>query len=118
MKHCLISFCLVLVSVSSNTTADDKVGWKAGVATRVVTPDKPMWMAGYASRDKPSAGKVHDLFVKALALEDADGRLVIVTSDLISVPRPIRDTLEKQVKLSLASNTSHSGISKLQMQSI
>ena len=97
MKHCLICICLVLISVSS-ATADGKVGWKAGVATRVVTPDKPMWMAGYASRDKPSEGKVHDLFVKALALEDADGsRLVIVTSNLISVPRPIRDMLEKQV---------------------
>ena len=57
-----------------------------------------MWMAGYASRNKPSEGKVHDLFVKALAMEGADGtRMVFVTSDLISVPRPIRDRLEKQL---------------------
>jgi len=55
-------------------------------------------MAGYAARRMPSEGKVHDLFAKALAIEDGAGtRLVIVTTDLISVPRPIRDWLEKAV---------------------
>jgi hypothetical protein len=69
--------------------------WKAGTATVAITPEEPMWMAGYASRDKPSEGKIHDLFAKALALEDARGaRLVIVTLDLVSVPRPLRDALE------------------------
>lgn len=72
--------------------------WKAGVASRVITPQKPMWMAGYASRNKPSEGTAQELFVKSLALEDPSGsRLVIITSDLISVPRPIRDQLETQV---------------------
>ena len=96
MKHLLTIACLFyLVELSAVRGAD---GWKAGVATKVVTPGKPMWMAGYASRNKPSEGKVHDLFVKALALEDGQKRrLVIVTSDLISVPRPIRDALERQV---------------------
>ncbi len=55
-------------------------------------------MAGYASRNKPSEGKSQDLFAKALALEDAAGsRVVIVTLDLISVPRALRDSVEKQV---------------------
>jgi neutral ceramidase len=59
-------------------------GWKAGVATVVITPEKPIWMAGYAARNRPSEGTVHDLWAKALALEDADGsRAVIVTTDLI-----------------------------------
>lgn len=94
--HCWI--IALVVCASSLTGAQAETGWKAGVATKVVTPSAPMWMAGYASRNKPSEGKVHDLFVKALALEDSDGsRLVIITSDLISVPRPIRDELEKQV---------------------
>jgi hypothetical protein len=71
--------------------------WKAGAASVVITPERPMWMAGYAARDKPSEGKVHDLNAKALALEDAQGtRLVIVTLDLISVPREVRDWLEEQ----------------------
>jgi len=72
--------------------------WKAGVARAVITPEQPMWMAGYASRRMPSDGKIHDLFAKAVALEDAVGtKQVIITLDLISVPRPIRDWLETQV---------------------
>jgi len=72
--------------------------WKAGVATMVITPEQSMWMAGYAARNKPSEGKVHDLYAKALALEDAEGtRLVLVTADLIGFPREFRDRLEKAV---------------------
>ncbi len=72
--------------------------WKAGVASVVITPEKPMWMAGYAARDKPSEGKVHDLYAKALALEDPQGtRLVIVTLDLIGIRRPLRDWLVAEV---------------------
>ncbi len=72
--------------------------WKAGVASSVITPEKPMWMAGYASRTNVSQGKAQDLFAKALALEDARGsRLVIVTLDLISVPRPLRLGVEAAV---------------------
>ncbi|MBI3865617.1 MAG: neutral/alkaline non-lysosomal ceramidase N-terminal domain-containing protein [Planctomycetia bacterium] len=74
-------------------------GWKAGVASVVVTPDESTWMAGYASRDKPAEGKAHDLFAKALAVQDAGGtRLVIVTTDLIGIPRPLRDTVVQQVR--------------------
>ncbi len=90
------------------TTANlEQEKWKAGIATTVVTPAQPMWMSGYAARTKPSEGKVHDLHAKALALEacpersrgDAQGaRLVIVTVDLLGIPRPLRDWLEKQVK--------------------
>ena len=76
-------------------------GWKAGVASIVITPDESMWMAGYAARNKPSEGKVHDLHAKALALEDEHGtRLVIVTVDLIGIPRPTRDWLVEHAKAS------------------
>src|SRR5438093_4582289 len=76
-------------------TAD--AGWKAGVATVAITPDGPIWMAGYANRTKPSEGTAQDLFAKALALEDAGGsRLVIVTMDLVGIPRSLRDAVAKQ----------------------
>jgi len=72
--------------------------WKAGLAKVVITPDQSMWMAGYAARTKPSEGKVHDLYAKALALEDAQGtRLVIVTADLIGFPREFRNQMEKDL---------------------
>lgn len=71
--------------------------WKAGTASVVLTPKSSMWMAGYASRNKPAEGKETDLFGKALALEDSGGtRLVIVTLDLIGVPRSLRKNLEKR----------------------
>ncbi|MCX7422953.1 MAG: neutral/alkaline non-lysosomal ceramidase N-terminal domain-containing protein [Planctomycetia bacterium] len=96
-------------------SADDATEWKAGVATVVITPSQPMWMAGYASRTKPSDGVLTELHAKALAIEDNAGtRAVIVTTDLISIPRVLREqvvaAVEKQFKLSgngLLLNCSH-----------
>ena len=77
----------------------EPTNWKAGIASTAITPDEPMWMAGYAARNKPSEGKIHDLNAKVLILEDAQStRLVIVTVDLIGIPRPTRDWLEKHVE--------------------
>lgn len=60
---------------------------KVGVGKVVITPTQDMWLAGYAARTKPSEGKLHDLYAKALAFEDESGaRTVLITSDLIGVP--------------------------------
>ena len=76
----------------------DAPQWKAGVATQVITPKESMWLAGYAGRTKPSEGKEHDLYVKALALEDPQGkRLVVLTSDLITIPRALAVEVARQV---------------------
>ncbi len=97
-KIAVVLACLAAVE-SVTIAADQSQGeWKVGIATVVITPEKPMWMAGYASRTKPSEGKIHDLNAKALALEDAAGtRLVIVAADLIGFPREFRDRMEKEV---------------------
>jgi hypothetical protein len=80
-------------------TADADPGWKAGVASVVITPEQSIWLAGYAARTKPSEGKFQDLFAKALAVEDAGGtRLVIVTLDLIGISRGMRGFLAKQAE--------------------
>ena len=95
-----LSFCLLcLIALPLYAQADQQPNFKAGVASIVITPDEPMWMAGYAARNKPSEGKVHDLHAKALALEDEHGtRLVIVTVELIGIPRPMRDWLAEHAK--------------------
>ncbi len=95
-----ISFLIAFAFICHSTSvAREDLTWQVGVASAHVTPEKPMWMAGYASRNKASEGTLQDLFVKALALQDDSGkRLVIITCDLISVPRPIRDDLEQAVK--------------------
>jgi hypothetical protein len=58
-----------------------------------------MWMAGYAARNRPAEGVAQDLFAKALALEDRAGiRVVLVTLDLIGVPRSTRDWVAAEVR--------------------
>jgi hypothetical protein len=79
--------------------------WKAGVAKANITPTTPLFLAGYATRDKPADGKVMDLWIKALALEDAQGhRAVILTSDTLGIPqsiyRPVCATLKTRFGLS------------------
>lgn len=87
--------CSLLASLFVARSNADDGSWRAGVASVAITPAEPMWMAGYAARNKPSEGKVHDLFAKALAVEDPSGtRLVIVTTDLIGIPRPLRNWVE------------------------
>src|SRR5262245_3765982 len=88
---------LLLVSVgfsasASVRAAEKKADWKAGVAVQVITPEQSMWMAGYGHRNKPAEGKLTDLYVKALALEDPHGgRLVLLTSDLVGIPRSLAE---------------------------
>jgi hypothetical protein len=73
-------------------------GWKAGVARAVITPEKAVWLAGYGSK-RPPDGKLHDLWMKALALEDAAGkRVVLVTSDFQGVPKMMSDQVFAQLK--------------------
>ena len=80
--------CAYLVLAS---TARAEAGWKAGTAKACVTPTEKLWMAGFSNRTNPaSGGKLTDLWIKALALEDANGhRAVILTSDLLGIPQNI-----------------------------
>ncbi len=72
-------------------------GWKAGVARRIITPQTPVWLAGYGSK-RPPDGKLHDLWMKALALEDAQGtRVVLITSDFQGVPKGMSDRVFEQL---------------------
>ena len=118
----LLSFFLILTFFSADASDDSNrstAGWKAGVARVVITPEHSMWMAGYAKRDHPSEGTLHNLWAKALAIEDAEGeRAVLVTTDLLGLPKnisdPIRDQLEEKFGLSRAriilnSSHTHSG---------
>lgn len=90
----------ILLSLQQSTLA--QTAWKVGVATAKITPEKSMWMAGYAARKTPSEGVAQDLFAKAMAIQDEQGqRLVIVTTDLIGIPRTLRDQLEVEVKAQL-----------------
>lgn len=86
-------------SMASDDISQDFTEWKAGVARVVITPGKSMWLAGYGSRDHPSEGKMHDLWVKALAMEDINGnQAVLVTSDLLGIPKNMSDRIRNRLK--------------------
>lgn len=96
--HFISLACLVAFSGTDRTYAENETTWKAGSAFARITPDKPMWMAGYAARNKPSEGVASDLYAKAVVLEDGQGhKAAIVTMDLISVQRELRDRVAAQV---------------------
>jgi neutral ceramidase len=73
--------------------------WKVGVAVQNITPEQSMWMAGYGNRNKPAEGKLTDLYVKVLALQDPHGgRLVLLTSDLVGIPRSLSEPVAEEVR--------------------
>ena len=71
-----------LLSAASHS----QLGWRAGVSREIITPETAVWLAGYGSRRAPE-GKLHDLWMKAIALEAPDGtRVLLITSDFQGVP--------------------------------
>ncbi|HVX61040.1 MAG TPA: neutral/alkaline non-lysosomal ceramidase N-terminal domain-containing protein [Pirellulales bacterium] len=90
-------FPLVL-ALSARALQAAETEWKAGLAKAVITPESGVWLAGYGSK-RPPDGKLHDLWMKALALEDAAGhRVVLVTSDFQGVPKVMSDPVFKQLE--------------------
>lgn len=93
--------------------------WKIGVAKTVITPRESMWMSGYAARKEPAQGTMHDLWAKAMALEDNEGnRALIITVDIIGFSREMSvevcDRLIdkfnlKRENIILSSSHTHSG---------
>jgi hypothetical protein len=72
---------------------------KVGVGRTVITPKGPIWMSGYASRNHPSQGVLHDLWAKALMIEDSSGgRVVLVTTDLIGLPHELAQEVTARLK--------------------
>lgn len=100
MKPILL-LLLALVGILHQLVAQTKPakGWKAGVAKLTITPKEPLWLAGYGSRTHPSDGTLHDLWAKALVLEDANGKkAVLVTTDLVGIPKAISDEIRGQLQ--------------------
>ncbi len=110
--HVFFSVAFVLLSKGS-LDADDL--WQVGVAERKITPNERVYLAGYAGRNKPFESVSDDLYVKALALEDASGnRAVLITSDLIGYraefAEPICQRIQERTQLErkqILLNSSH-----------
>ena len=106
-------------SLSSYASVARGEQWKAGADKANITPQEYMWMSGYAARNKPAEGKLHDLWAKALVLEDPSGkRAVLVTLDLVGINRDLSLRIRKSLMdkhgldisaIALCSSHTHSG---------
>lgn len=113
MKITIATLALSLVAATCSRAAE--IEWMAGLATVKITPEKPVPMAGYASRTKPFTTVEQDIYAKALALEDRQGRrAVLVTTDLLGLPRavaePVCARVQEKTKLARANillNSAH-----------
>src|SRR5690606_28657911 len=93
--------------------------WKVGVARSNMTPEKSRALGGFEFRDRPAEGALHDLWIKVLAVEDAQGnRAVLITAEMVGLVKPIshriRNRLKNQFNLSksqiiLNASHTHSG---------
>ncbi len=91
----LLSLCAWLVFCGHGHAAEFKVG----VARAAVTAQSPTWMNGYAARTHKSDGVIHDLWAKALVVEDArGGRVAIVTTDVLGLPREVSDRIAARLR--------------------
>jgi neutral ceramidase len=83
----------LLSTACAGVAKEERAHWKVGTARAVITPNEPVWLAGYGAKRVPE-GKLHDLWVKVLALEDEDGhRAVLITSDHMGIPQVIYESL-------------------------
>lgn len=104
MKRFTLLFILYFLNFSSvvnaqNTGKETLNGWEAGVAKVIITPEQPMAMAGFAVRNHPSEGKIHDLWAKALILQDAKGKqVVLVSTDILGFPKQVSDNIRDRIK--------------------
>ena len=88
----------LLLLLASLQPAEAESGYRVGIGRQIITPTEPLWMSGYASRNKPCDTKHHDLWVKAIALEDPKGnKAVLLTSDLCGIPRSLSEEVCREV---------------------
>lgn len=97
LRAAILGFAALAFLVSANA-APQAEEWKAGAAKIQITPKQSMWMSGYGGRNKPSEGTLHDLWVKALVLEDPRRtRAVLLTADLVGIPKSLSDAICEEV---------------------
>ena len=87
-------YCLFFLALMSLPAAD----YKIGVGRVDITPSGPVWLSGYAARKKPSEAVLQRIWAKSLAIEDQKGgRLLIVTTDLVGLPRSVTDVVSARL---------------------
>ncbi len=93
---CLLTLAL-LAAEPILAGSHDGTNWLIGIGRRVITPETPVWLAGYGTKRVPD-GKIHDLWVKVLALKSPDGkRVVLATTDHMGMSKTIYEGLYAEI---------------------
>ena len=83
--------------VNGTAPSDKDTAWMIGIAKRIITPSTDVWLAGYGVK-RPAEGKIHDIWVKVLALKSRDGkRAVMVTTDNQGMSRIMYESLYQKI---------------------
>lgn len=89
---------LLLTVCHALAASPDSAEWRAGLAAVKITPEVPVMLSGYANRIRPFERVEQDIYAKALWLEDGAGnRAVIVTMDLVGLPRWFIEPLARRI---------------------
>src|SRR5437016_2247999 len=85
-----------LLGCASSAESSGGGSLRAGASKVKITPEKFGWLTGYGGRNKPADGVKADLWVRALALQDAGGKqAVLVTADILGFPPQLSRELRK-----------------------
>lgn len=92
LAHLLIAFPVIFGTLAFGADASE-LRWQAGIGRRVITPQTAVWLGGYGRKREPD-GKLHDLWVKVLALRAPNGkRAVMATTDHMGMSKTIYESL-------------------------
>jgi hypothetical protein len=109
-----ITFCLLIICSTISMIFGNKAyalePLFAGIAVTNITPDTEKYhvpLGGYGARQNARAIGVHDYAIaKALVLKQGDKKFALVTSDLLGIPRSLRDeVLSRIVATGITSDT-------------
>ena len=111
----VVASALFALALCAGAEAGASATWKAGAARLKLTPKENLWLEGYASRTNAMTGVLHDVWAKALAIEDGEGRTgLIVTLDVCGIGKDISDRIRGEIgrrfglkRDSIIINTSH-----------
>ena len=94
----VVASALFALALCACAEAGASATWKAGAARLKLTPKENLWLEGYASRTNAMTGVLHDIWAKALAIEDGEGRTgLIVTLDVCEIHRTLSDRIRGEI---------------------
>ncbi|MDD2474698.1 MAG: neutral/alkaline non-lysosomal ceramidase N-terminal domain-containing protein [Dysgonamonadaceae bacterium] len=102
MLGAISSFPIHSKNIHSNTSSEKESiandnNWQVGIGRRIITPETKVWLAGYGHKRVPY-GKIHDLYVKVMALKDTNGKIVILaTSDNQGMSKTVYESIYQKV---------------------